>query len=67
MPHWVKLVRAGAVFTGYESVDGVTWAPVGQATVAMATDIYVGLTVDAQQRNALNTSLFDHVTVTPAP
>src|SRR4029077_19285300 len=28
-PRWVKLVRAGNVFTAYQSADGVTWSVVG--------------------------------------
>nr|WP_324605689.1 NEW3 domain-containing protein [Streptomyces sp. NRRL S-350] len=32
-PSWLKLVRAGATYTGYSSTDGTTWTKVGQATL----------------------------------
>ncbi|HEY3956298.1 MAG TPA: NEW3 domain-containing protein [Streptosporangiaceae bacterium] len=33
LPVWLKLVRNGAVYTGYYSTDGSTWQTVGSATV----------------------------------
>jgi hypothetical protein len=35
-PSWLKLVRAGDVFTGYYSTDGNTWNIVGSAAIATA-------------------------------
>ena len=33
LPVWLKLVRNGAVYTGYFSADGTKWSTVGSATV----------------------------------
>ena len=63
-PHWVKLVRSGDTFTGYESYDGVKWTQVGKSvTVAMATPCYVGLAVCSHKPGVLNTAKFDNVSV----
>ncbi len=32
-PHWLKLERRGAHFTGYESEDGAQWRKIGEADV----------------------------------
>jgi regulation of enolase protein 1 (concanavalin A-like superfamily) len=44
-PYWLRVVRAGNVFTGYLSPDGSTWTSLGQTTIAMASQAYVGLAV----------------------
>lgn len=36
-PSWLKLVRAGSVFTGYYSTDGSTWTQVGTANLPGVT------------------------------
>jgi parallel beta-helix repeat protein len=40
---WVRLTRVGNVFTGYTSPDGITWTQFGQQTVALPSQVYVGL------------------------
>ena len=37
-PCWLKLVRRGNEFSGYESLDGETWALSGKITLALAGD-----------------------------
>ena len=65
LPHWLKLVRNGDVFTGYTSADGQAWTPVGSATVAMGKKILFGLAVTAHNNSVLNSTLFTHVAVSP--
>jgi hypothetical protein len=66
-PYWVKLVRAGNVFTAYRSADGATWTQVGAATtVAMTSTAYVGLANTSAAYGTLNAATFDAVTVTTA-
>ena len=65
-PIWLKLERNGALFTGYRSSDGVTWSEIGQHTVGMGTDIYVGLAVNAfdiDDNGTLSEIVFDNVTI----
>ncbi len=40
---WLRLKRAGNVFTGYASYDGQTWIQLGTTTLALPNSIYVGL------------------------
>jgi RHS repeat-associated protein len=72
LPYWVKLVRSGSTFTGYQSLDGLNWAVVGTSqTVSMAQNVYVGLAVSSGSTGALYTGTFDCVSinsnVNPAP
>ncbi|HEX9562706.1 MAG TPA: Ig-like domain-containing protein, partial [Gemmatimonadaceae bacterium] len=40
---WVRLKRAGDVFTSYTSADGVTWAQLGTATLALPGSVFLGM------------------------
>jgi VCBS repeat protein len=62
-PGWVRLTRAGNVFTGYWSGDGVTFTPVGTATVAMSYGVYVGLAVTSHDTAAAATGVFDNISI----
>jgi hypothetical protein len=63
-PYWVKLTRAGNVFTAYKSTDGQAWTLVGSDTIAMPTTIYVGLAVTSHLAGTLATATFDSVAAT---
>jgi hypothetical protein len=52
---WVRLVRAGNVFSGYSSPDGVTWTLVSQQTVALPSTLYLGIAV-ASNTTAITTT-----------
>ncbi len=65
-PCWLKIVRRGNEFSGYESADGETWAPSGKITLALPADAILGLTSSSHVKNILCKSTFDHVIVTPA-
>ena len=71
-PHWVKLVRSGTAFTGYNSLDGVTWTQSSPSVaVSMTNSIYAGLAVTSGNNSATNLSTFDSVSAPgfgpPAP
>jgi regulation of enolase protein 1 (concanavalin A-like superfamily) len=67
-PYWVRLTRAGNVFSGYLSPNGTTWTPVGTYTVPMASRLRIGLAVTSHANGAVNTAVFDSVSITaPAP
>ena len=63
-PCWLKLVRSGNVFTGYESLDGETWWHTGTITLDLKSDALVCLTTSSHTTNTLTTAVFDHVTLT---
>ena len=67
IPYWVKLVRSGDTFSGCLSVDGKNWRRVDSMTIPMEKKIYVGLALSAHNNSALNSALFDSVSVSPAP
>ena len=66
LPIWLKLVRSGNTFTGYQSPDGLNWTQVGtNQTVSMAANVYVGLVVNSANNAALATATFDNVSIGP--
>ena len=62
-PRWVRLVRSGDTFTGYESADGSTWTQVSQQTITMAADVLVGIAVTSHSTSASTTAVVTNVTV----
>jgi hypothetical protein len=63
-PYWVRVTRAGNVFTGFTSPDGTTWTQIGTATIAMPSLVYVGLAASAGITTELNTATATNVSVT---
>jgi len=63
MPYWVKLVRSGDTFTGYESVDGKEWVQTGSATMKLADTVYIGLVASSHLQDKMCACVFDNVTV----
>ena len=59
-PSWLKLIRRGNSFVGYESADGKGWSFVGSANdIAMPEMIFVGLAVTSHQQGTLCVATFD--------
>jgi hypothetical protein len=63
LPHWFKLARSGNVFSGYVSADGTNWLAAGSVTNALNKNLSIGLALTAHNNSVLNSTLFDHVTV----
>ncbi|MGP8238415.1 MAG: lamin tail domain-containing protein, partial [Limisphaerales bacterium] len=55
---WLRLSRVGNAFTGYGSYDGTNWTQLGAATIAMPSQIYLGLAVDSSSTNGPVTAQF---------
>ncbi|MDZ4851709.1 MAG: hypothetical protein SGI77_20670 [Pirellulaceae bacterium] len=62
-PYWVRLSRAGNVFSGETSSDGVAWTTVGQVTVSMTSTVYIGLAATASSTTLLNTATVNNVSL----
>ena len=62
-PVWVRLSRAGTVFSASGSTDSETWFSLGQVEIEMANQIYVGLAVCAQTNGTLAKAEFTNVTI----
>ncbi len=67
VPYWLRLVRAGDVFTSYESPDGSTWTQISQATITMVDPVFVGLAVTSRDTSQLCTTTFENVVVNVPP
>ena len=63
VPVWLKLTRIGNVFTGFYSVDGVSWTQVGSQTVNMNSSIPGGFTSNSMSTDTTATTVFSNVTV----
>lgn len=63
-PAWVRVTRVGNLFTGYYSLDGVTYTQMGTATtITMNSTVYVGLAVTSHADGTLCTAEFDQVEI----
>jgi regulation of enolase protein 1 (concanavalin A-like superfamily) len=65
-PAWIMLARAGDTFTMYISTDRARWDQVGQVSIPMTGDLYVGLAVTSHNTGADAWGLFDDVTLRDA-
>ncbi len=66
-PRWVRVTRSGNTLTGQTSPDGVTWTTVNSATIAMGTNVLIGIAVTSNstaQVNSLNESTLTNVSTT---
>ena len=60
---WLRLKRSGSTFTGFQSIDGITWYAVGSPyTVPMTGDSYVGFAVSSNS-DKINGATFDNVSI----
>ena len=69
IPVWLKLARSGNTFNASYSNDGVAWIAIGSVNLpSPPVDLFAGLAVTSHNAAVLNTSVFDHVSVTtPVP
>ena len=65
-PYWVRLVRSGNTFTGYQSADGANWIAAGSISISMANDVFIGLAVTAHDDAQLATAAFQNVEILPS-
>jgi len=64
---WLRLKRAGNVFTGYAGFDGQNWTQLGTTTLSVPAGIYVGFAVSSHNTNLVATAAFrDFSVVTTA-
>ncbi len=65
-PHWVKIERVGNEFNGYYSTDGENWTSMSwnPQTIAMASNVYVGLALTSHSAGVLASAEFSDVATT---
>ncbi len=66
-PCWLKLVRQGREFRGYESTDGQQWQLTGQITLDLPADTVVALAASSHKPDVLTKATLDHVQLTLQP
>jgi hypothetical protein len=71
LPVWLRLTRAGNVFTGEYSADGKTWSKIDASatvssseTVYMNTSVYIGMVVCSHVANRLAVADFSNIKLT---
>jgi regulation of enolase protein 1 (concanavalin A-like superfamily) len=64
-PRWTRLTRVGNVFRSFVSSDGSNWNLVGEATIAMGTEVLVGMAMTSHVTAVAGTVEFDNVQVRP--
>jgi hypothetical protein len=62
-PYWVKVVRAGDVFTGYSSPNGINWTVTSSVTNVMNSQIEIGMVVNSHTPTVFGLSKFDNVSL----
>lgn len=55
---WLRLRRAGGVFTSFGSTDGTNWVQTGADTLAVGDTVFVGMAVSAQSTTQTTTAKF---------
>jgi ELWxxDGT repeat protein len=63
-PRYLKLERSGNTFTSSYTLDGANWTMIGQTTITMGSNIYVGMALTSQNNTQLNTATFAFASVT---
>lgn len=67
VPHWVKLIRTGDIFTAYRSADGITWSTHDSSSaITMTGDIYVGILAVSRNTNALTKVCYGNIAISTA-
>ena len=66
-PAWVKLTRSGNTFTGYYSLDGISWTQVSSQAVSMNSSALTGMAVCAHDNSQLATATFSNLQLGTGP
>ena len=63
-PGWLRVVRAGPLFTAYRSDDGRNWTVIGSDSIPMADTFYVGIAVTSHSETTATDAVVDGLSVT---
>ena len=64
---YLRLRRAGDVFTGYASFDARTWEQIGTSTMALPASVFFGMGLASHNTNKIATAIFRDVASVSAP
>ena len=63
---WLRLNRAGNLFSSFASYDGQTWTLLASQTITLSNQLYLGFAVDSDTTNQTVTAQFLQITNPPA-
>ncbi len=63
-PGWVRVKRAGSLFTAYKSTDGQSWTVVGSDSITMGTTVFVGIAVTSHNPSSATRATVTNFAVT---
>lgn len=63
---WLRLQRAGNVFSGYTSFDGQQWSRLGSVTLGIGPTVYLGMVVASHVNGVLAAAEFKHLGDNPS-
>ena len=63
-PGWVRVKRAGSLFTAYKSTDGQSWTVVGSDSITMGTTVFVGIAVTSHNASSATRATVTNFAVT---
>ena len=64
-PRWVRVVRKGSTVTGYSSVDGGVWTPIGSVSLSLGTTAYVGVATTSGLAGVATQGQLSNVSIVP--
>jgi hypothetical protein len=65
---WIRLRRAGNIFAGFVSTDGINWTSISTVTMALPDTLHFGMALTGKSSTALATAEFRNLgTYTPPP
>ncbi|NBC84467.1 MAG: DUF1349 domain-containing protein, partial [Bacteroidetes bacterium] len=62
-PYWLRLVKNGNIYTGFNSPDGQTWNEVGSVEISMEDSLHVGLALTSHENGVYCTAEFDNINI----
>ncbi len=60
---WLKVERKGDVITSYVSRNKTSWTKLGEQTIEMGNEVYIGLAVSGQNESEATIAQFENVSV----
>lgn len=64
-PCWLRLTRAGTIFTSEVSSNGTTWTAIApNENIGIPTNAYLGFGVNSADNSVLSTAVFDNIVIT---
>lgn len=64
-PYWVKISRNGNLLRGYTSANGIDWTAVGNDTISLGSEVYIGLAHTSHNTAQVGNATFNQVVLQP--